>query len=78
MAKVKGTDFASAVLEVMKPGSNTPAVKQRLRMSTVHEMTYELNCDPGLVKPIAHFVLVPSTYTYEVGPLTLVHEQPHT
>lgn len=79
MAREKGTEFASAVLEVVQTVNNRPVVKQRLRMTTVHVMSYQLNRDPGLKKPTTPFVLVPATYSYEVGSalLTLEHEQSH-
>lgn len=80
VARDSGQGFGSAVLEVMKSVNDTPIVKQRLRMTAVHVISYQRIRDPGLVKPIAKFVLVPADYSYEVGSrllMTLAHEQAH-
>lgn len=75
-----GNEFAWGVLEVARSVKGKPLLQHRIRMSAVHVMSYEPFRDPGLVKPIAQFVLVPTTYTSEVGSalrLTLLHERLH-
>ena len=79
-AWITGKDFAWAVLEVVHVVNNKSVVKNRLRMTAVGVMSYQLNNDRGLVKPVSQFVLVPTAYIPEAGPALLrelVHEQPH-
>lgn len=77
VARDSGKEFASGVLEIVKLVNNKPVVKKRIRMTTVRVMEYLLNRDPGFIKPIAQFVLVPATSFYEVGSALIDHEQPH-
>lgn len=66
-AWTSGKKFASAVLEVVKIINKNPVVKQRVRMKNVSVINFQLNSDPGYVKPIAQFALGPDSYVYEVG-----------
>ncbi len=72
-----GKEFVSAVLEIVKQLNNRPVVTKRIRMKNVHVMLYHQNNDPGFIKPVSHYILVPKTYIHEVGSALIEHEQLH-
>ncbi|MBL8821929.1 MAG: type VI secretion system tube protein Hcp [Planctomycetia bacterium] len=80
LARASGKKFASVVLEVMKHVRGKSVVKHRIRMRDVQVISYQIQDDPGLVKPLVHVFLAPEEYRFEVGSalqMAVEHERPH-
>lgn len=63
MAADKGTQFASAMLDIVGDGAPSVA-RTRIQMQQVHLSAYELIRDAGLRKPYARFTLTADAHRY--------------